>query len=57
MKNIYNLLTRLLILLLQDYCEYKQICNFKENNNCSYRYIENLKKEEILESIRKEKEE
>ena len=39
------------------YCEYKQICNFKENNNCSYRYIENLKKEEILESIRKEKEE
>ena len=40
-----------------DYCEYKQICNFKENNNCSYRYIENLKKEEILESIRKEKEE
>ena len=40
-----------------DYCEYKQICNFKENNNCSYRYIENLKKEEILESIREEKEE
>lgn len=39
-----------------DYCEYKEICNFKENNNCSYRYIENLKKEEILENIRKEEE-
>lgn len=37
-----------------DYCEYKEICNFKDNNNCSYRYIENLKKEEILENIRKE---
>lgn len=36
-----------------DYCEYKGICNFKENSN-NYYYIENQKKEEILTKIREE---
>lgn len=36
-----------------EYCEYKQICNFKEESN-HYNYIENQKKEEILEKIKEE---
>jgi len=37
-----------------DYCEYKEICNFKEQKCNNYRYIENDKKEEILNKIREE---
>lgn len=35
-----------------DYCEYKSICNFNSNEN-EYNYIPNMKKEEILEMIKK----
>ena len=34
-----------------DYCEYKDICNFKECGSNNYRYIPNDKKEDILEKI------
>ena len=34
-----------------DYCEYKDICNFKEYGCNNYRYIPNDKKESILERI------
>lgn len=37
-----------------DYCEYKEICNFKENKCNNYRYIPNDKKEEVLAKIREE---
>ena len=35
-----------------DYCEYKEICNFKENKCNNYRYIPNDKKEDVLAKIR-----
>ena len=35
-----------------DYCQYKNICNFKEYGNSNYRYIQNDKKEDILNKIR-----
>lgn len=35
-----------------DYCEYKEICNFKEQKCNNYRYIPNDKKEEVLAKIR-----
>ena len=37
-----------------DYCEYKEICNFKEQKCNNYRYIPNDKKEEVLAKIREE---
>lgn len=40
-----------------DYCEYKQVCNFKEQKCNNYRYIPNDKKEDILAKIRKDEEE
>ena len=40
-----------------DYCEYKEICNFKEQKCNNYRYIPNDKKEDILAKIRKDEEE
>ena len=36
-----------------DYCEYKDICNFKEYGCNNYRYIPNDKKEDVLEKISK----
>jgi len=40
-----------------DYCDYKSICNFKEQKCNNYRYIPNDKKEDILAKIRKDEEE
>lgn len=37
-----------------DYCEYKEICNFKENKCNNYRYIANDKKEDVLAKIRED---
>ena len=37
-----------------DYCEYSGICQFKEECSNSYQYIDNKKKEEVLQKIRKE---
>ena len=37
-----------------EYCEYKEICNFKESGCNNYRYIGNDKKEDILRKIREE---
>lgn len=37
-----------------DYCEYKEICNFKEQKCNNYRYIPNDKKEEVLAKIRED---
>lgn len=37
-----------------DYCEYKEICNFKEDKCNNYRYIANDKKEDVLAKIREE---
>ena len=34
-----------------DYCEYKDICNFKEYGCNNYRYISNYKKDEILQNF------
>lgn len=37
-----------------EYCDYKEICNFKEAGCNSYRYIGNDKKEDVLNKIREE---
>ena len=34
-----------------DYCEYKDICNFKEYGCNNYNYIQNDKKEDVLKTI------
>lgn len=34
-----------------EYCEYKSICNFDNTKN-NYNYVQNMKKEEILEKIK-----
>ena len=37
-----------------EYCEYKSICQFDRNKFCNdYRYISELKKEEIWENLKK----
>ena len=38
-----------------EYCKYKSICRFDENNSCgSYNYISNLNKEAVLEMMKGE---
>ena len=37
-----------------DYCDYKEICNFKESKCNNYRYIPNDKKEDVLSKIRED---